>query len=352
MSVIEIPVREDVEEESQVFVVQATDRDSGDNGRVRYSLDDPTRSFRIDPMSGEITVARDLDYEQRMQHELAVTAHDLGTPRQQTMLEVIIKIQDVNDNAPEFDQARYSFQVMESVSTNTAIGTVTALDRDSGNNARITYIIQNGNHMDLFGIFADSGRVYTKAALDREARSQYTLQVVAVDSGIPSNSAMVEIQIEVLDANDNDPVFRRSSYIFYIEENKPSHTSVGIVEATDRDEPPALLYSMVSSSNLFQVDPASGEILTIQELNRESRDVHNLVIRVSDQGQPARTATVNVRIEVLDLNDNSPQFLQLGRYVAHVDEREPTGTLVKQVSARDPDKGENGTVAYSIVTGR
>lgn len=191
----------------------------------------------------------------------------------------------------------------------TQIIQVTAVDLDTGNNARLTYRIVGGDHnilqhlptsnnitasgttaaaatstattkiasksttspgsavrysddiSELFGIFPNSGWIYLRGTLDRETRDRYDITVMASDNGTPSASATTHVIVNVLDANDNDPQFSRDSYQFSVEENMRRGAIIGIVTAADSDidANAAIRYSLIPSNTSFQVNPVTGE---------------------------------------------------------------------------------------------
>lgn len=180
---------------------------------------------------------------------------------------------------------------------------VTAVDLDTGNNARLTYRIVGGDQMfqqhqssavgrgqhgsrnttttaisktpialhtstpftddvsELFGIFPNSGWIYLRGILDREAREQYDITVLASDNGTPSATATTHVIVNVLDANDNDPTFSRDSYEFSVEENVKRGAVIGQLSATDADlgVNAAVRFSLIPSNTSFQVNPNTGE---------------------------------------------------------------------------------------------
>lgn len=141
---------------------------------------------------------------------------------------------------------------------------VTAVDLDTGNNARLTYrFVSNQSDQDAaFGIFPNSGWIYIRASLDRESKERYHLVVAATDNGTPSQSATTKVLIDVIDANDNDPIFKSDSYHFTIEENLKRGAFVGQITATDRDSGPnaALRYSLIPGNTSFLVNALTGEL--------------------------------------------------------------------------------------------
>jgi protocadherin-16/23 len=152
---------------------------------------------------------------------------------------------------------------------------VNAVDLDTGNNARLTYRLANAanskqlnkqssnvsEELELFGIFPNSGWIYLRGALDRETRDRYDLTVLASDNGTPSATATARIIIQIMDSNDNDPKFLRTSYEFSIEENLRRGAVVGLIQANDADLDinAAIRYSLIPSNTSFQINPISGE---------------------------------------------------------------------------------------------
>ena len=351
-SSIEISVKEDTAPGTGVYKAIATDRDSGANSDIMYQLQDLTGRFSIVPSDGQIKLLRPLDHETQTQHQLIVMAKDHGSPQRSAELTIFINVQDVNDNPPVFQKRVYTFRVSEHEPVNHEFGQLSATDDDSGNNGKVTYLIQNSDNYEMFGIYPDSGVLYNKIKLDREEVASHDLQIVAVDNGIPANSATAQVHIYVLDSNDNSPQFIGTPYLFSVEENRPPHTGVGFVMATDQDNTDDLLYSIQPRNQHFRIDANSGEIITSKQLDRESKDTHTVTVVVSDQGSPPITSSVLVTIHVLDMNDNSPVFSRNGHYTARIKEKRPKGTPVTSVLASDKDRAANGSVTYSLVRGQ
>ena len=156
---------------------------------------------------------------------------------------------------------------------------VTAVDLDTGNNARLTYrLLTNGNETregrkiseavageeedgEVFGIFPNSGWIYLRQPLDRETRDHYMLTVAATDNGTPAGTATSRVSVTVLDANDNDPSFTMDIYEFSVEENLARGAIVGKVSATDADLEvnSAVRYGLIPSNTSFQINPVTGE---------------------------------------------------------------------------------------------
>lgn len=153
---------------------------------------------------------------------------------------------------------------------------MTAIDLDTGNNARLTYRILTQQHKspnnqtlnhhsdestDVFGIFPNNGWIYLRSALDRETYDRYILTVLASDNGQPSATATTHVTVNIDDANDNDPQFSRHSYEFSVEENLRRGVVVGAVSATDADldANAALRYNLLPSNTSFQINFVTGK---------------------------------------------------------------------------------------------
>ncbi|XP_018320915.1 protein dachsous [Agrilus planipennis] len=361
---VRISVPENVEVGVPLYAANARDNDSGLNGAVQYRLVNTGSSaglFAIDPKSGHITITRSLDYESTQRHNLIVTATDKGVPPLSSNLSIIVEVQDVNDNPPVFEQKEYTAKISESLPISSQILQVTAIDLDTGNNARLTYRLASTNNsnrfsnsVDIFGIFPNSGWIYLRNNLDREQKENYDLIVAATDNGTPSQTATAKVTVKVLDANDNDPVFLSDSYEFSVEENQRRGAFVGVVSATDADIGlnAALRYNLIPGNTSFQISPTTGEITTISSLDREFKEFYDLVAEARDQGTPSRSSRVVLKIKVLDVNDNAPEIVDPQEDVVSVREEQPPNTEVVKVKAIDPDNGNNASIIYSLVNNR
>ncbi|XP_023032454.1 protein dachsous [Drosophila willistoni] len=369
---VRISVPENAELGTPLYAAHAKDKDSGKSGQVTYSLSSLSKKslnlFAIDGSSGHLVLSQHLDYEVSQRHTLIVTARDAGTPSLSSNLTILVDVQDVNDNPPLFERDEYAVNISEVRPVNTQIIQVNATDRDTGNNARLTYRIVDAGVDNVsisnshalsdisqhFGVFPNSGWLYLRSPLDREQRDRYQLTVMATDNGTPAAQAKTRIVIRVLDANDNDPKFKRSNYEFRIEENMRRGSKVGIVQASDLDlgDNAAIRYSLMPQNSSFQIQPITGEITTKEPLDREQRELYDLLVEARDQGSPQRSARVPVRIHVTDVNDNAPEIADPQEDVVSVREEQPPGTEVVRIRAIDRDSGQNASITYSIVKGR
>uniref|UniRef100_A0A8D0XLD1 Cadherin EGF LAG seven-pass G-type receptor 1 n=1 Tax=Sus scrofa TaxID=9823 RepID=A0A8D0XLD1_PIG len=349
----ELRLNEDAAVGSSVLTLRALDRDA--NSVITYQLTggNTRNRFALSSQSGGglITLALPLDYKQERQYVLAVTASD--GMRSHTA-QVFINVTDANTHRPVFQSSHYTVSVSEDRPVGTSIATIGATDEDTGENARITYVLEDP--VPQFRIDPDTGTIYTVTELDYEDQAAYTLAITARDNGIPQKSDTTSLEILILDANDNAPRFLRDFYQGSVFEDAPPSTSVLQVSATDRDSGPngRLLYTFQGGDDGdgdFYIEPTSGVIRTQRRLDRENVAVYSLRALAVDRGSPVSlSASVEIQVAVLDINDNPPVF-ERDELELLVEENSPVGSVVARIRASDPDEGPNAQIMYQIVEG-
>ena len=338
-------VPESVGVDVSVLTVAAMDADATSNADVVYSLSG-TSVFEVNNISGLITTLAPLDRESVFEHRFTVTATDAGLPSLSATAQVVITVLDQNDNGPVFQLPAYSVSVLESVPVGQPVGEgVVATDLDSGSNAVIRYSILD---QVPFTIGTETGLITISASLDREDQDVYNFTVTATDTGSPARSASVPYTVAILDANDNSPMFLQAAYSAQLQENAPTFTTVGTIEAQDRDEGRNALvsYSLVDGRGTFLIDSVTGEVFTIASVDFEQLSLYVLDIQASDDGVPPLSSITTLSIAITDENDNVPIF-DVSDYRFAVAENLGNG-VIGGVSARDDDNGSNADITYSI----
>ncbi|XP_017571735.1 protocadherin-1 isoform X2 [Pygocentrus nattereri] len=310
-SLYEVDFAEENQPGDKVLDVVATDADSGTNAELIYSIitDSATKGlFEINQNTGEIRVMNQLDREYKERYEFHVEAADKGVPSLRGTATVVVRVLDRNDNDPKFMLGGYSFSVLENMPPLSAVGMVTVLDADKGENARVHLSVEPDN--GKFVIQNGTGTILSSISFDREKESTYTFRLKAVDGGEPPRSSYVGITINVLDENDNAPYVTKpsnSSYKFLQPLTSPD-TRVEKVEAEDIDTGmnAELVFSITGGNphGLFRISPTDGEITLAKEFTRKHNGLHRLVVKVSDKGKPARHTTALVHIFVNDTISN------------------------------------------------
>ncbi|XP_045523939.1 cadherin-related tumor suppressor isoform X1 [Pieris brassicae] len=341
---------------ASVLQVSATDIDEDSNGRVRYSIDygDDNRDFSISEDTGIVRVAKNLNFERKSRYILTIRAEDCAKDDVRfDTAELSISLQDINDNPPTFLDSPYLANVMENVIPPNGgfILTVHAYDADSPPfNNQVRYFIKEGD-ADLFKINASSGQISLLRTLDREAQDEYTLSLVAMDTGSPPLTGSGTVKVIVQDVNDNSPDFERQNYKAHIKENSPSGTFILGPKAIDNDieNNAKIRYSLLGDkSERFSINSMTGTIMTNDTLDREEWEVYYLIVMAQDSSTTdPRTATANVTIIVDDENDNTPTFTQK-TYEVFICEKTKPNDFVFGVKAKDNDIGLNKKIVYDL----
>ncbi len=340
-------LKEDAPVGSVATKVHATDADTGENKRLRYSLlDSADGAFKVDPATGLVALAKALDRETRALYNLTVRAMDHGRPRLSSTCHLVVTVLDVNDNPPEFASKYYFATVSEDVVIGTDVVKVFAASKDTGINADITYSLVGGNEHRRFRIDSKTGVVLVNSELDFEKSSGYFLTIQAQDGGDPPLSNHATANITIRDVNDHSPTFTQISYAALVSESSQVGTEVLTLTATDADsgDNGRVSYSVLGGDrhNQFAVDGNGGTIRVAAPLDREMVSSYVLEVQAVDGGAPnSLSSTVLVTIDVSDANDNPPIFPE-GNYTAHLQEDRPEGHVVHRFAVTDADDAPNG----------
>ncbi|XP_028854714.1 cadherin EGF LAG seven-pass G-type receptor 2-like, partial [Denticeps clupeoides] len=337
-------VRENLEIGYEVLTVRATDGDAPVNGNILYRVINSNGTndvFEIDSRSGVIRTKGPVDREAVEAYTLLVEANDQ------------VVVEDDNDNAPQFSEKRYVVQVPEDKAPNSQILQVTATDRDKGANALVHFSIMSGNSRGQFYIDAQTGKMDLVGQLDYEASKEYTLRIRAQDGGRPPLSNISGlVTVQVLDVNDNAPIFVSTPFQANVLENVPVGYSIIHIQAVDADsgDNSRLEYRLVETppSFPFTINNSTGWIIVAAELDRESVDFYNFGVEARDHGIPLMSSSASISMTILDVNDNNPEFTQKA-YFMRLNEDAAVGNSVVTVSAVDQDI--NSVVTYQISSG-
>lgn len=339
-----------------LLTVTAYDADSGKNSELSYSIMDEriTHTFMISSSTGEIKTISQLDHERVTSYEFIVVVLDHGAVPLSDVTNVKIKVLDTNDQPPEFIPSIYEVTVSETTLPGTPIVKLVSRDNDSSTNAQLTFNIVSGNVNSLFNV-SDDGSVILNSFLDRERISQCNLTIEARDHGVPPlvSNPPASVYIYIHDVNDNQPIFDLSLYSASIPENQSVGSSVLRVHAFDFDNGVNnLLTYILNSSEVthFSLDPLSGVLTIVQNVDYEENDFFAFTIFAVDAGRQPRIGSCRVKISITDINDNKPLFLP-AIYRVNISEASLPGSVVAIVTARDNDSASNGILTYSIVNG-
>ncbi|XP_068570872.1 protocadherin gamma-A11-like isoform X11 [Cebidichthys violaceus] len=311
------PIPEDSAPETVIAMLNIKDLDSDKNGQVKcfISKDLP---FKIKSSSTNFySLMSDdvLDRETVPEYNITITAMDEGSPPYSTNKTINLRISDVNDHAPMFPQSFSTAFITENNAPGMALLSVKASDKDYGNNARISYFLEDSqlNGMSAsayFSVNAESGEILAVRSFDYEQTKEFHIRVKAQDGGSPPLSSNVTVKVMIQDQNDNPPqvLYPVQTGGSLVAEMVPRSADVGYlvtkVVAVDVDsgQNAWLSYKLQKATDraLFEVGLQNGEIRTIRQVTDKDAVKQRLTVIVEDNGQPSRSATVIVNVAVAD----------------------------------------------------
>ncbi|KAK2848747.1 hypothetical protein Q5P01_008581 [Channa striata] len=402
---VELP--EDTARGTTIINLKATDPDQGANGEVEYSISKHThvdiqKFFFVDPQSGAVSLRAPLDYEAQASYEVIIQARDRGPNAIPSYCKLHVKVKDVNDNAPRIHMMWTPSNspvatLLEGALEGTFLALVVVSDADSGDNGKVRARIQQGS--GPFHLKPISGQyiIVTNGSLDREKVMQYNITVLAQDYGDPPLSCVKHLPVNILDENDNAPVFSKSLYKVSLKENNVVGYNALTVKAhdVDLDLSGKVTYFIHNSNGLenssklesnakfFSIHPTSGVISIQRPLDYEELHTYSFIVEAVDQGLPPLTSTATVQVDIEDVNDNIPVITEpkprkgiaslsvpvnadKGEIVTELENnveetstilpinhfvREGLGFFASTIKAEDLDSGLNGELKYLITDG-
>ncbi|XP_062848374.1 neural-cadherin [Trichomycterus rosablanca] len=300
---------EDVPAGTIVTQVTAMDLDSGQNGKFLYSISqesDPFHQFLVD-RNGWVIVAESLDREKVSQHSLIILATDMGTPALTGSAIVLLSVQDINDNGPEFE-APYQPIVWENaaapqvVRMNDTSILLHAVDRDTSTNGgpfsiRLLMLTSDATNFNLTDLRNGSAMIAALRSFDREQQKQYLLPILMIDSGSPPMSSTNTLTVIIGDRNDHPHAPGHSEYIVYSYEGTLPSTVLGQVQSPDLDDWSEKVYRFEDTSpRHFTLNQSSGQ-LSIK--SGTPAGVYRLQVRVADKTWPDVTSSVQITVREL-----------------------------------------------------
>ncbi|XP_068196967.1 cadherin-24 [Antennarius striatus] len=336
------------------------------DGRTKYVLrgEGAGSVFVIDEKTGNIHVTKPLDREEKDEYRLVATATDRQTDRAlEPSSQFIIRVQDINDNPPVFDEGPYSATVPEMANIGTSIIQVTATDADDptyGNSAKLVYTLVQGQQ--YFSVDPQTGILRTAVPdMDRESQDQYLVLLQAKDMGghLGGLSGTTTVTVKLSDVNDNPPRFVQSMWSFSVSELAIPGAEIGRISASDADlgENAKLEYTILEgeSGDTFNITGVNQEaVITLNKaVDYESRSSYSFSVEVLNPIVDPRFLRrgpfkdrASIRVAVLDA-DEPPRFSR-ARYHMDVSENCPPACTVGRVSAVDPDTGLTNNIRFSI----
>ncbi|KAL6048598.1 hypothetical protein STEG23_002283 [Scotinomys teguina] len=359
-----VSLPENVHPGTTVLRVAATDQDEGVNSEITFSFSEAGQvtQFNLDSNTGEITTLDTLDFEEIKEYSLVLEARDGGGMIAQCTVE--IEVLDENDHVPEVLFQSLPDLIMEDAEPGTHVALLKTRDKDSGRNGEVICKLEGGVPFKLLTSSRNTYKLVTDGVLDREQNPEYNITIRATDKGDPPLSSSSSVSLQIGDVNDNAPVFTKVSYVVQVSENNSPGASIAQVSASDPDLGPNghVSYSIIASDlepkslwSYVTVNAQSGVVFAQRAFDHEQLRSFQLTLQASDQGSPALSANVSMRVLVGDRNDNAPRVLYPtlepdgSALFDMVPRAAEPGYLVTKVVAVDADSGHNAWLSYHVL---
>ncbi|CAE1240583.1 PCDHD1 [Acanthosepion pharaonis] len=350
-----------------VAILSATDLDAGKNGKVSYHFSSKTSRtaldhFDINSETGEIFLQKKFTSRQKMTYKLYVKATDGGSPPLSSVTMVQVNVINQQNNAPTIDvnfvsaSDKNTATISEDIEVGSFIAYVKVTDVDMGQNGDVICDLHH-DKFQLRSLGPKKYKVTVKNPVDRESDDHHDITINCQDRGSPPLHCESRFSIRVTDVNDAKPEFSKETFKFWTNENEKPKLPIGFINATDPDLGLGgkLTYSLLTNSKHFLPFQISDEglISTVVSLDREFQEIYKFQVFVKDNGTPALSNTVNVIVEVKDVNDNAPYFIfpNVNPFTLDVLYYPHLTNNITVLKASDSDSRENAFLKYEITAG-
>ncbi|KAM4702035.1 protocadherin-20 [Discoglossus pictus] len=343
-----------------VATVKAVDKDLGPNAQITYVFSERVpqstkEHFNLNEMSGMITLSKKIDGATIQLHKLTILANGPGCIP--AVMTVFISIIKVTFRPPEVvpryianeENGIVYLKELEPVNSPIAFFTI----KDPDEKYQVTCYLEGEGPFQLsaYKPYSNEYLLETTDLLDYEQKQIYNIAVVALS--LDGFQVKKSIKVQILDENDNSPVFTQSTVELAIEENNSPNAFLTKLYATDIDsgERGHVSYFLgTDAPSYFSLDSITGILSVSTMLDREEKEKYRFTVKARDSGFPPRESVATVHITVLDKNDNSPRFINKD-FSFFIPENFPGFGEIGVISVTDADSGQNGWVALSIVNG-
>lgn len=301
-------------------------------------------AFSINPQTGVLSTTRPLDREKLAMYTLTIRYTDTAG---YTKTQVQVSVHDVNDNRPTLSKALYTFTVSETLQQNSKVGSLSASDPDSGANGKYSYTLSGTSSSDF--AISSSGELTTQHSLDYEQQSVYQAIIITTDMGTPSMSSSAVVIVNILNVDDECPLFTGSMYAEEVPYPiSPSLSVILTVNAIDPDGVQPVKYVILSGNDagIFSLDATSGDI-SLVNTGASVRGQHTLIVSASD-ASCFNESIVSVVIGIGTTNNHRP-VLDKSTCAGMLIENPPPNHLITTLQATDNDFGPGGEVKFAIV---
>ncbi|CAJ0961203.1 unnamed protein product [Ranitomeya imitator] len=323
--------------------------------------------IHVQESDGQLTIGETIDREQICrQSPSCILAMDVisFSKDQLHLINVKLEVRDVNDNRPHFPSTVMHVDISESSTVGTRIPLQIAIDEDIGTNSIQSYELSANSHFSIDVQTREDGLKYVDLVLlkelDRESKSTYRMELVAMDGGSPPLSGIAAVNVRILDFNDNSPAFEKTAVIVDIMENAPAGYLLLDLNAEDPDEGKngEIAYSFSPNVSpevrqVFKIDPKSGGVTLEGKVDFETKQTYEFEVQAHDLSPNPLTCTCKITVNVIDVNDNAPiititplTFMDNG--IAYLSEAAPENSFVALISTTDKDSGANSKVQCTL----
>ncbi|XP_072278190.1 cadherin-16 [Pyxicephalus adspersus] len=337
--------------------VRATDGDdpATPNADLRYSIiQSEQSSFHIEPRTGAVSLT-----EQGVSH---LHQRDVGPFR------LVVQAKDLGDSPMGF-VAPGNLEIIVAENTWRAPGLVPIPENRRGeypyliaevhwNSTEVAYEVSGNDIGDLFMV-DQNGNIYVTEELDRERQSEYQIRVSALNADGLLYSEPLHMTVTVTDENDNPPMFTQSTYHVEITEAAKKGSLLLELKAEDGDDPKTqnaeIVYNIESQEprdGFFHIGGNSGQVTLLED--SPEPNTYTLVVSATDRAGElgGLTGTCTVTIEVKDVNNNPPVFVQNQFAPFIIAEDSAPGALVVTLTAADDDvQMVNKAAEFSVLSG-
>ena len=249
---------------------------------------------------------------------------------------LVIRVTDDNDNKPRFSTTSYQASIPANAKSADRVVHLSATDLDSGINGLVYYNITEGNDNDIFAIDSSSGLITLgKTQVASAAQESFSLTVEALDENDQSKKDTATVLVNLFPP-DGPPQYPSPSLILNTKEGLAAGNKIVSAAAATTEY---VIYEICSGNEdgVIQIDQFSGDLVTAQELDYEKTTQYKLCVMARDI--KGRTAQLQVTINVLDINDNPPFFIDAvdGKVDRKVEVGIKKGEEVTQIEAYDLD---------------
>ncbi|XP_028815758.1 protocadherin beta-16-like [Denticeps clupeoides] len=359
--VIHLDISESTPVGERFSLNNAVDLDVGVNSVKTYHISESDH-FTVEIQTGrdgskfaDLILKRALDREEQAVHDLILTAVDGGVPARSGTATVTVRVLDANDNAPAFDRESFTINLMENSPIGGLVVKLNATDLDEGSNSEIEFsysLYTSEKTQETFSLNQNNGEIRVKEIINYEDFKIYDMEVIAKDKGSNSLSGKCKLTILITDMNDNHPEISIKSFQNPVKEDVAMDTVIAVVSVSDKDSGENGVVDVHISDKLPFVLKSSSdnyyELIISETLDREKASEYDIMITVTDRGSPPLSDNETITLEVLDVNDNVPQFPK-SFYTIPVMENNAPGALLSSLTAFDPDLRENQFLVYFII---